>query len=240
MTVMICRECGEGFTPRSRFEGCCPECGSEDLESQDVYDPVEHELQCEFCGYRVDTSAGPDKDWESAAIPEPRSVDDPCPICMSALVPRSEAAGVREQPEFKLAREAARKLHRGHVIAGPPYQLQTVAEELGLEVVIGRFDHDGLLIGSRIEIPAGVSDNVMRFAIAHEIGHFVLRHQGERAKVEPEANAFASELLIPRELLTAMVGRTPSVRGLCSEFGVSRQAVVYALMSAKAIDRVRG
>jgi hypothetical protein len=240
VTVMICRECGEQFALRSRFDGCCPECGSEDLESQDAYDPVEHELQCEFCGYTVDTSAGPDNDWESAAIPEPRSVDDPCPICTSALVPSREAASVREQPEFKLAREAARKLHRDHVIAGPPYQLQTVADELGLEVVIGSFDHDGLLVGSRIEIPAGVSENAMRFATAHEMGHFVMRHQGERAKVEPEANAFASELLIPRELLTAAVGRTPSVRSLCSEFGVSRQAMVYSLMSAKAIDRVRG
>jgi Zn finger protein HypA/HybF involved in hydrogenase expression len=47
---MVCRECGEEFALRSRFEGCCPECGSEDLESQDAYDPLEHELQCEFCG----------------------------------------------------------------------------------------------------------------------------------------------------------------------------------------------
>jgi hypothetical protein len=188
----------------------------------------------------VDTSAGPDKDWESDAIRESRSVDDPCPICTRALVPSSEAASVREQPEFKLAREAARKLHRDHVIAGPPFQLESVAGDLGLEVVIASFDHDGLLVGSRIEIPAGVSENVIRFAIAHEIGHFVLRHQDERAKVEPEANAFASELLIPRELLTATAGRTPSVRGLCSEFGVSRQAMVYALMSANVIDRVRG
>lgn len=240
MTVMICRECGEEFALKSRFEGCCPECGSEDLESQDAYDPLEHELQCEFCGYRVDTSAGPDKDWESDAIPEPRSVDDPCPICTRALVPSSEAAGVRQQPEFKLAREAARKLHRHYVIAGPPYQLQAVAAEMGLEVVIGSFEHDGLLVGSRIEIPARVSENVMRFAIAHEIGHFVMRHEGERSKVEPEANAFASEVLIPRQLLTAALARKPSVRSLCSEFGVSRQAMVYALMSAKAIDRVRG
>jgi hypothetical protein len=240
VSVMICRECGGEFALRSRFEGCCPECGSEDLESQDAYDPLEHELQCEFCGYTVDTSAAPDQDWERDAVPEPRSVDDPCPICTNALVPSSEAASVREQPEFKLAREAARKLHRDHVIAGPPFQLESVAGDLGLEVVIGSFDHDGLLVESRIEIPVGVSENVIRFAIAHEIGHFILRHQDERSKVEPEANAFASELLVPRELLTAAAGGTPSVRGLCSEFGVSRQAMVYALMSANVIDRVRG
>ncbi len=238
MTVMICRDCGEDFVLRSRFEACCPECGSEDLEPEDAYDPVAHELQCEFCGYAVDTSAGPDKDWASDETSEPRSVDDPCPICTSALVPRSEAPTAHKLPEYKLAREAARKLHRDHVIPGPPFRLESVANELGLEVEIGSFDHEGLLIGTRIELPAG-SENVIRFALAHEIGHFVLRHQGERAKIEPEANAFASELLMPRELLTAAVGRTPSVRSLCAEFGVSRQAMVYALMSAKAIDRVR-
>jgi hypothetical protein len=236
---MICRDCGKDFVLRSRFEACCPECGSEDLELEDAYDPVEHELQCEFCGYTVDTSAGPAKDWASDETPEPRSVDDPCPICMSALVPRSDAPTARELPEYKLAREAACKLHRDHVIPGPPFRLESVADELGLEVEIGSFDHDGLLVGTRIKIPAGVSENVIRFALAHEIGHFVLRHQGGRAKLEPEANAFASELLMPRELLTAAVSRTPSVRSLYAEFGVSRQAMVYALMSARAIDRVR-
>ena len=52
----------------------------------------------------------------------------------------------------------------------------------------------------------------MRFALAHEIGHYVLRHAGERAKVEPEANAFASELLVPRERLIGAISATPSVR----------------------------
>ena len=62
---------------------------------------------------------------------------------------------------------------------------------------------------------------------------------GERAKVEPEADAFASELLVPRERLAAAISGAPSVRRLCAEFGVSRQAMVYALMAAKAIGRVR-
>jgi hypothetical protein len=239
VTVMICRDCGERVVLRSRFEACCTECGSQDLEAEDAYDPVEHELQCEFCGYTVDTSAGRDKDWAGEDTPDPTSVDDPCPICTSALVPRSEAPSARELPEYKVAREAARKLHRDHVIPGPPFSLERLAGDLGLRIEIGSFDHDGLLVGTRIEIPATVSEQVVRFALAHEIGHFVLRHQGERAKLEPEANAFASELLMPRDLLTAAVSRTPSVRTLCAEFGVSRQAMVYALMAAKAIDRVR-
>lgn len=241
MTVMICRECGARVPLRSRFEDCCTECGSEDLEAEDAYDPIERELQCQFCGYTVDTSAGADKDWASDGVSDrtPTSIDDPCPICDRALVPRSEARSVRDKPEFKLAREAAAKLHRDHEIPGPPFALERLADELGLTVEVGSFDHDGLLVETRIEIPAGTSEQAMRFALAHEIGHFVLRHVGERAKVEPEANAFASELLVPRKRLTAAVSGTPSVRTLCVEFGVSRQAMVYALMAAKAIGRVR-
>lgn len=238
---MICRSCGERVVLRSRFDACCTECGSEDIEAEDAYDPVERELQCQFCGYAIDTATGPDKDWVSDDTPEhtPTSVDDPCPICGRALVPRGEAGIVRDLPEYKLAREAARKLHRDHDIPGPPFALERLGQDLDLTVEVGTFDHDGLLVGSRIEIPADASEEAVRFVLAHEIGHFVLCHQGERAKIEPEANAFASELLVPRERLTAAIKTTPSIRALCAQFGVSRQAMVYALMAAKVISRVR-
>jgi hypothetical protein len=239
MTVMVCKRCGEQFTLKSRFEAECPECGCEDLVEGDAYDPLERELQCEFCGYVIDTSAVEDPEWAEPGAPrEPQSVDDPCPICDGALVPVSKAAAVQSLPEYKLARAAAQKLHREHVIAGPPYELEKLAQELGLEVVTGNFEHDGLLVGERIELPESATAQARRFALSHEIGHHVLRHEGERAKVEPEANAFASELLIPRDELNAAVEADPSARALARRFGVSRQAMVYALMSARKIDRV--
>ena len=88
-------------------------------------------------------------------------------------------------------------------------------------------------------MPQSATPQARRFALAHEIGHHVLRHQGERTKVEPEANAFATELLIPRDELNTAVEANPSARALVRLFGVSRQAMVYALMSARKIDRVR-
>jgi len=106
-------------------------------------------------------------------------------------------------------------------------------------VKVGGFGHDGMLVGTTVEIPVSAAPNAQRFALAHEIGHFVLRHAGERGKVEPEANALASELLIPREELLRAISQTPSVRALRTRFGVSRQAMVYAVMAAKAIGRVR-
>lgn len=237
---MVCRTCGEQFALKSRFEAECPECGSEDLDADDAYDPLERELQCEFCGYVVDTTATTDSDWAGQdRQAEPESVDDPCPICDAALVPVSKRSAARAMPEYKLARAAAQRLHREHSIPGPPYSLEALAEALGLQVTIGSFEHDGLLVGERIELPESASPLARRFALAHEIGHHVLHHQGERSKVEPEANAFASELLIPRQQLTGALEATPSVRALASDFGVSREAMVYALMSAKRIDRVR-
>jgi Zn finger protein HypA/HybF involved in hydrogenase expression len=240
MTVAVCRGCGETFTLKSRFEAECPECGSEELDAEDAYDPIEHELRCEFCGYVIDTAAAEDPEWAEPGAPsEPESVDDPCPICDGALVPVATRSPLRALPEYKVARAAAQKLHREHAIAGPPYALEALAEELGLTVVTGSFEHDGLLVGERIELPQSATPQARRFALAHEIGHHLLRHQGERSKVEPEANAFASELLIPRDELNTAVEADPSARALARRFGVSRQAMVYALMSAHKIDRVR-
>jgi DNA-directed RNA polymerase subunit RPC12/RpoP len=240
VTVMVCQICGEQFALKSRFEGECPECGSEDLVEEDAYDPLERELHCEYCGYTVDTSAKQDPEWaEGERTRAPESVDDPCPICERALVPASEARPVRSLPEYKVARMGAQKLHREQAIAGPPYDLEALARELGLEVVTESFEHDGMLVGERIELPQAATPEARRFALAHEIGHHVLGHEGERSKAEPEANAFASELLIPRQELNAVVDAEPSVRALATRFGVSRQAMVYALMSAGKIDRVK-
>lgn len=238
MTVMICRECGHHNKFRSDFEQECAECGSEDLELEDAYDPQEHELLCEFCGFAVDTTAR-DGEWVGEGEEMPTSVDDPCPRCESALVPRSEARSPREIPEYKMAVEAAKRRHRENEIPGPPYNVEPLARQLGLEVVVGSFRHEGLLVGERIEIPERLIPEAQRFSLAHEIGHFVLRHNDERSKVEGEANAFASELLIPRTELHAQIGSSPSLRGLRRHFGVSGRAITYALMSAGALGRVR-
>ena len=92
VTIMICRDCGERVKVRS-FEACCTECGSEDLEPEDAYDPVEHELQCQFCGYQIDTTTGPDKDWaDDTADNTPTSVDDPCRSATARWCPAARRA----------------------------------------------------------------------------------------------------------------------------------------------------
>jgi predicted RNA-binding Zn-ribbon protein involved in translation (DUF1610 family) len=210
MTEMLCRACGERFVLRSRFEAECTECGSEDIEELDAYVPeIEHLLRCEFCGYRVDTTIRGEENWAESDVEMPTSVDDPCPICGHDLVPDRESKGPKEIPEYKLARAAAEKLRKQRGIVGPPYDTRELAKNMGLNVVSGAFNHDGMLEGTRIEVPDGTPPPVERFLIAHEIGHYELRHEGERQKVEPEANAFASELVVPRD--------EPPSNGLCPD-----------------------
>lgn len=239
MSEALCRSCGETVFLRSRFDSECTECGSSDLEDLDAFEPdIEHELRCEWCGFEIDTTER-DDDWPDD-IHVPTSVDDPCPICDvdRALVPKSEARSPRDIPEAKLARAAARKLRVKHLIGPPPYDMRRLAGELGLDVVTDTDAGDGLLVGKTIKIPPGQSAEVERFVIAHEIGHYHLDHDGERKKIEPEANAFASELIIPQAELKAALDSERSVQGLRRHFGTSRSALIYALMSARQIHRV--
>jgi Zn-dependent peptidase ImmA (M78 family) len=113
-----------------------------------------------------------------------------------------------------------------------PIDVERIASELDLEVV-----HDnlgpgvsGLLVtnshGACIVVQESDAPNRQRFSIAHEIGHYVLRHQftaGEHVHVdkgnfvsmrgpsassgenqmEVEANQFAASLLMPSKLVTS-------------------------------------
>jgi hypothetical protein len=215
MTVLRCTVCNGDVAARSQFEvgSDCPECGEGTLVELDPYDDET----------RVFT------------------VDDDCPVCEAAgfpgqaLEPADSVRAPQDEPEHETARAAARRLRDETVGGGVPVDVEAIAGRLGLAVRRGAFAHDGLLRGQTIEVPDR-GRHPERFVIAHEIGHYELRHEGDRLKIEPEANAFASELLIPRVELTRVVRRGgASFRSLSQHFEVSQQAVVYALRSAKLL-----
>ena len=239
MAVCICEVCGEEVTTRSPFEVDCPECGAEDaLVEQDAYDAEPQELVCIDCGYRVQ-GGGREREDDNLYEGGRFSVEDPCPRCEGVLDPEvSRRRSPREQPEFKLAKAAARNLVAKHDLGGPRIDVEALAVAEGLKIVRGRFAHEGMLNGDVIEVPEGDSTAAQRFLIAHELGHWHLRHQVADSKIDAEANAFAAELVIaPAELREAVTDK-PTLRELCRRFGASREAMMYALMSARLINQV--
>ncbi len=147
----------------------------------------------------------------------------------------------------------------------PPIDVERVAKHLRLKIAYVDLGDDvsGLLISkgdaTAIAIQASDAPNRRRFTIAHEIGHFYLRHQfklGEHVHVdhghvitprnsrsstgvdpkEIDANQFAASLLMPSKLLEASIKalRTFSLRDshvtrLANEFEVSEQAMTIRL-----------
>src|SRR5687768_3255229 len=136
MAVCICRECGARVVTRSRFEVDCPECGGE-LVEEDAYDEEPEELVCVDCGYRIQGGGrgrATDDDFHEGRL----SVDDPCPRCEGVLDPdRGRRRTVREQPEFKLAKAAARNLVAKHGLSGAKIDVEALAIAEGLKVVRG-------------------------------------------------------------------------------------------------------
>jgi hypothetical protein len=242
MTVSRCRACGARVVTRSQFELDCSECGAEEgLVAEDAYDPDPEELRCSRCGYVVEGggSAGERDEHYAGAL----TVDDPCPRCRGELVPKTARDGpssvVRQQPESTLARAAARRLLEDRWTGEMPVDVDRIAHAVGLRVRRGPFRHQGMLKNGVIEVPEGEARTAQRFAIAHEIGHHELKHRVPEAKIEAEANAFASELLLPRHRLKRAVDAGLDLIELRDLFQVSREALHWALADARLLNKVK-
>jgi Zn-dependent peptidase ImmA (M78 family) len=163
------------------------------------------------------------------------------------------------------ARYQAEALTETAGVRKPPVDVERLAQRLGLKIVHLELGEDvsGLLISKGGSTVIAVQErdplNRQRFTIAHEIGHFYLRHQfepGEHVHVdrghlitprnsrsssgldlkEIEANQFAACLLMPSKLVSVRFTAL-RVKSLCedhvthlaSEFGVSEQAMTIRL-----------
>jgi Zn-dependent peptidase ImmA (M78 family) len=149
-----------------------------------------------------------------------------------------------------------------------PIDVEALAKSLGILVRYQPFAEDlsGVLVKEQSQTVIGVNSSQaitrQRFTIAHELGHYTLGHEGEvfvdkmlrhQAVVirrdgksslgqdlyEIQANQFAAELLMPRELLVRQVSKRldkkPNVSSaelvmdLARAFLVSTQAMEYRL-----------
>lgn len=244
MSVCRCRVCGARQVTRSRFELECAECGGE-LVEEDAYDPEPEELRCMNCAYVVPGAGLGDEidDDYTGGL----TVEDSCPRCgKQMLVSRSEAArrgrsagAVRAEPEYGLARRAAERLRDDHWTGEMPVDVWKIAKKLGLRIEVRDARHEGRLTEGVISVPAAESRTAQRFAIAHELGHHELRHRVNDDKIEAEASAFASELLIPRGRLRRAVDAGLDLSALRRLFDVSRDAIIYALEDARLLSKVK-
>jgi Zn-dependent peptidase ImmA (M78 family) len=166
---------------------------------------------------------------------------------------------------LRAARQQGEALADGLNFKSAPVDVELVAKRLRLKLVRMDLGDDvsGLLVskGDSTIIAVQETDhpNRQRFTVAHEIGHYCLRHQfepGEHVHVdrghlitprnsrsstgvdpkEIEANQFAACLLMPSKLLSRAIKefKTDSLRDyhvaqLADEFKVSEQAMTIRL-----------
>lgn len=125
-------------------------------------------------------------------------------------------------------------------------RLERIAKDLGAKVVVGPLDGGLARLlrrGDRgvIRISDSITnDGRRRFSIGHELGHFVLRHEGGAprgctdrdlvdfggsAYQEMQANVFATEFLLPRKLVAKRCDVSKAslrpVRKIAEDFGTS-------------------
>jgi Zn-dependent peptidase ImmA (M78 family) len=149
-----------------------------------------------------------------------------------------------------------------------PIQANLAAEYLGITVQYENFSDDlsGALIRkegySVIAVNRAHSDTRKAFTIAHEVGHAVLKHEGDifvdKAFInkrdltssmavnaqEIQANQFAASLLMPKSLLlkkfsavsVAMNNRQELIASLAKKFAVSKKAMEYRLVNLAFIS----
>lgn len=156
------------------------------------------------------------------------------------------------QPNWNLAKKTAAAVLQKHGIALPPILPRALAEAEGLTIRYAQFKPDfqevcGFIefAENRITVNADHPPNRQQFTIAHEFGHFLLHRQdyAENPQLyrillrhpvkkdvdfrEQEANAFAANLLVPKDLLKKYSRFTDSNEQLADLFGVSEEVIGY-------------
>jgi transcriptional regulator with XRE-family HTH domain len=151
---------------------------------------------------------------------------------------------------------AAHGLLRDAAVGTPPVQLPALVELCGVGLLRWGFDRSlsGLLVelehGPVIGFNKRHPPNRARFTVAHELGHHLLRHfsqahidlaiapsesgdpPGTDWALERDANRFASELLMPAELLVPLArSHRVSTESLADRFKVSVEAMGFRLVS---------
>ncbi len=157
-----------------------------------------------------------------------------------------------------LARETARSVLSRFRVTKPPTELEpiTAHEQLTVKLmqswppsVSGLLLRDARLIG----LNAQHNHKRRRFSLAHELGHWFMRHDFDwheaevtidsppspasygKDPTEGEADEFAGELLAPRSFLKEALRKTQDVSALAELFDISEEALWVRLLHHKLL-----
>lgn len=163
--------------------------------------------------------------------------------------------------EFKSAIAEAREILQKYKLKSFPIDVEGLCKSLGIEIQYVDFSAIEGKVGKEISgaiqkrdgtytilVNEDESDVRARFTIAHELGHYFLHvkddprqivtsFRRDRSSRETEANKFAAELLMPRELIEKEYLKMviPVSDTLAKKFQVSKPAMRVRLDSLKLI-----
>lgn len=137
----------------------------------------------------------------------------------------------------------------------PPVPIEKVAELFSIKVIPYPSFPDnvsGTIIDQKGSIVIGVNSNHhrvrQRFTTAHELGHFLANHDladqiiddvfDRTTDKETEANKYAAELLMPKDLLEKDVGKKMDIPQLAKRYDVSEQAISIRLLDTGLINKM--
>ena len=154
------------------------------------------------------------------------------------------------KPDFVAVKRLAWQVLEENFVTKPPviaarlvraYELEAFEAEFKPEYdhIAGFIDFDN----KKILVNAGDSTARKNFTAAHELGHYLLKHNVEngytvllrdmgamiKTPVEQEANCFAANVLVPEQFLREYLDNYSHIteRQLASIFGVSEDVIRY-------------
>lgn len=163
------------------------------------------------------------------------------------------------KPRYTFATKVAQTLLTETNISQAPIPLEKILKYLEINLMEYDFPKkvSAVLLKEGGLLVAGVNKNHhpnrRRFSIAHEIGHYKLGHHidlimdteeisegrfdttHENVLLEQEANHFASELLMPNDLLKTDFSQTKDAKQIALKYQVSEQALWIKLMKLKLV-----
>lgn len=155
---------------------------------------------------------------------------------------------------YSFVKSQVKKVLAENYIDTPPVNARELAENYGLTVKFARFPDNYKTVCGFIDFDNAVmyvneADSAYRqnFTIAHELGHWLLHREnrdeykvlmrrpigGETDDREKEANVFAAELLVPKEMLKKYTKEGLSSFQLSEIFMVSESVINYRLEYCK-------